>query len=936
MNRFQLLVSLFFCCSFLNAQINPYWQQRVNYNIAVALNSKDHTLDALEKISYTNNSPDTLKFIWFHLWPNAYKNDKTAFSEQLLVNGRTDFYFSEDSNRGYINKLDFKVDELNATTEAHPQHIDIIKLLLPKPLAPKQTIQIETPFHVKLPYNFSRGGHILNDYQITQWYPKPVVYDSKGWHEMPYLDQGEFYSEFGSFDVSITVSENYLVAATGDLQTTIELERLKKLGKTKLAQQPNYKIEDIVVEKKSFFPAKPVKKTKNVEVVKSKTKIIGTKTLQYHQDNVHDFAWFASKNFLVQYDTLNLNNRVIDCFSFSHKSREKTALQNIRNIKSTLKNYSRWIGEYPYNIATVVLGKQDKDDGMEYPTITYINTPNIFEETRPVISHEVGHNWFYGILASNERDHAWMDEGMNTYYDKRYKIEEARNNAKDALQINADDENLKSLSNTLIKINKNLPIDTTSIAYPKEYYGLMVYEKAGIWMQQLEQLLGKQVFDSAMKAYFQTWKFKHPYPQDFKNVIEKISGKNIDEHFPKLYSTTLKQQNKPLKTALIFPQENMNKYQFISFAPTATYNFYDGIRLGVAVHNYQLPLPKFQFLINPGLGTKSSLFNFFGRASYNIYKRKSWLQFAASYQQYTYDNFVSDAGTNFNLAITRFVPSIKLTLYKNDLRSTERTVIGFKTFYLNQENLLFGNNKISTTKTKSYINRLYISKFDNRVLYPYDVNLTIDQGEDFIRAGFTAKQFFNYSNHKGGIEARFFAGKFFYTKSKTFLQQYYTDKYQLNLSGPKGYEDYTYSDYFIGRSEFEGWRNQQIMERDGFFKARTDYLGNKVGKSDDWLMATNFNIDVPGFPTLKLFADVGTYAEAWVDNPATGRFLFDAGIQLSLFKNVLNIYAPILFSKVYRDYNKSVLVDKIFSKTISFSINLQNATMNKISRDIPL
>jgi len=158
----------------------------------------------------------------------------------------------------------------------------------------------------------------------------------------------------------------------------------------------------------------------------------------------------------------------------------------------------------------------------------------------------------------------------------------------------------------------------------------------------------------------------------------------------------------------------------------------------------------------------------------------------------------------------------------------------------------------------------------------------------------------------------------------------------LNLSGPKGYEDYTYSDYFVGRGEFEGWRNQQIMERDGFFKVRTDYLGSKIGKTDDWLMALNLNVDCPGFPAIKAFTDIGTYAEAWKDNPATGRFLFDAGLQLSLFNNAVNIYFPILNSKVFIDYNQSILTEKIFSKSISFSINLQNLHFNKLNRDIPL
>ena len=169
----------------------PYWQQEVNYTIDVKLNDSFHTLDGFAKIQYTNNSPDTLHFIWFHIWPNAYKNDKTAFSDQLLENGRKDFYFSDNSQRGYINRLDFRADGATATMEDHPQHIDIVKVILPQPLAPGKRVEITTPFHVQLPHIFSRSGHIGKSYQITQWYPKPAVYDHKGWHPMPYLDQGE-------------------------------------------------------------------------------------------------------------------------------------------------------------------------------------------------------------------------------------------------------------------------------------------------------------------------------------------------------------------------------------------------------------------------------------------------------------------------------------------------------------------------------------------------------------------------------------------------------------------------------------------------------------------------------------------------------------------------------------------------------------------------
>src|SRR5437773_2388768 len=180
--RKALLIFLSFCLLHTAyCQLN-YWQQQVNYTIDVTLNDKDHSLDAFEKLEYTNNSPDTLKFIWFHIWPNAYKNDKTAFSEQELLIGQTKFYFSDKEQRGYINRLDFKVNNVTADVEDHPLYIDVIKLILPTPLPPQQKILITTPFHVQLPFNFSRGGHDGQSYQATQWFPKPAVYDKYGWH----------------------------------------------------------------------------------------------------------------------------------------------------------------------------------------------------------------------------------------------------------------------------------------------------------------------------------------------------------------------------------------------------------------------------------------------------------------------------------------------------------------------------------------------------------------------------------------------------------------------------------------------------------------------------------------------------------------------------------------------------------------------------------
>jgi len=268
------------------------FQQQVNYKINVTLDDTNHFLHADEEIEYINYSPDDLEFIYFHLWPNAYKNNKTAFAKQKIsgsIMASTKFHYAREDDRGYIDSLDFRVNGQKVLWEYDPEHIDICKLFLNKPLKSGERITITTPFSVKLPHTFSRLGHVKQSYQISQWYPKPAVYDRYGWHPMPYLDQGEFYSEYGSFDVSITLPKNYVVGATGMLQNKEEIEWLEKksaVGSRQLANSTDSIINDLGSEKP----------TKNGDFPPSDPEM---KTLRYVQDNIHDFAWFADKRYNV-------------------------------------------------------------------------------------------------------------------------------------------------------------------------------------------------------------------------------------------------------------------------------------------------------------------------------------------------------------------------------------------------------------------------------------------------------------------------------------------------------------------------------------------------------------------------------------------------------------------------------------------------------------
>ncbi len=906
MKKLLLLTFQYFILQPVFCQPPAYWQQQVNCKITVSLNDADNTLDAFIQMQYHNNSPDTLHYIWFHLWPNAYKNDRTAFSDQLLENGRTDFYFSDEEDRGYINRLNFKVDNISANVEDHPQHQDIVKLILPQALAPGKQISIETPFHVKLPHNFSRGGHINQSYQITQWYPKPAVFDKKGWHQMPYLDQGEFYSEFGDYNVEINVPSKYIVAATGNLQTETTDGAIKKLVFT--------------------------------------------------QPNVHDFAWFADKDFIVIQDTLQLPGRVIRLKVYYLEDEKNIWKNSILYLKNAVRTKSEWIGQYPYDVVSVVDNAASTPGGMEYPTITLLRSGGSAAGLERVINHEAGHNWFYGILATNERDFPWMDEGMNTYYDRRYA--ETFYDAKEGNRFVPKEKFLKDrfpaypeklLLQAMIKIKKDQPINTVSENFSKLNYGLVAYEKTGEWMKLLETELGKETFDRVMQTYYQRWKFKHPYPEDFKTVAEEVSSKNLDAAFSLLAKKGSLQnpQKRKIKPAAIFSLKETYKYNYISIAPAVGYNFYDKLMVGAFIHNYTLPQNKFQFFTAPLYATGSKQLNGIGRAAYSLNPGSNGqkIEIAIAGEKFTGDFYTDSTNKKNYLRFSKIVPSLKYVFANKNPRSTVTKYIQWKTFFINETSLLFTRdtvhqiNVITYPVKHRYLNQLQFVLQNERVLYPYSGAFMIEQGDGFTRANFTGNYYFNYSKG-GGLAVRLFAGKFFYTGDKTFIKQYQTDAYHLNMSGAKGYEDYTYSNYFIGRNEFEKLSSQQIMIRDGAFKVRTDLLSNKIGKTDDWLTAANFTSSIPKqinplelLPfriPVKLFADIGTYAEAWKKDAPTGRFLFDAGLQVSVLKNIVNIYVPLLYSKVYSDYFKSTIIEKRFIKNISFSIDVQNISLKKL------
>lgn len=528
--KFLLLVAILLSASLKSSGQN-YWQQKVDYIITVKLNDQKHELSGFESFVYHNNSPHTLDFIYIHLWPNAYKNGKTALGKQLYEDDDQLLTFGNDSVKGGIDSLHFQVNGRDAALEIDKKNPDIGKLVLNTPLKPGEAITVTTPFHVKIPSGeISRLGHIGQSYQITQWYPKPAVFDQNGWNQMPYLTQGEFYSEYGSYDVSITLPSNYVVGATGDLQTESEIAFMDTLA----------------VHTKQHFPSLIRKKYPNDDFPPSDPE---WKTIRFTQKDVHDFAWFADKRYAVLKGEVTLPHSKRKVTTWALFTPKNAALweRAPEYIHDGTYYYSLWNGDYPYNQVTAVDGTISAGGGMEYPNVTVIGNASSPTELEIVIVHEVGHNWFYGILGSNERVHGWMDEGLNTLNEMRYMYTKYPKNTYLSKMILNGRFHFDGLSHyhsgdyfyrVIAGTGEDQPIETHSADFTGTNYAGIMYMKTGLVFNYLKEYLGDSLFDQSMQAYYREWSFKHPQPQDLRATLERVSGRDLSWLFTDLIQTT--------------------------------------------------------------------------------------------------------------------------------------------------------------------------------------------------------------------------------------------------------------------------------------------------------------------------------------------------------------------------------------------------------------
>jgi hypothetical protein len=493
-----------------------YWQNRADYQITVKLDEKNNEIKGSEVISYTNNSPDKMSFLWMNLEQNLFKSDSRGNAVVPLTGSR-------NGAQGQVFDGGQKIKSVKVISINNGKPIEIevkynvydtrMQVFLPQSLHAKGgNVKIKIEFSFIAPFEGSDRMGILETkngkiFTIAQWYPRMCVYDdSNGWNTNPYLGASEFYLEYGDFDVNITAPFNHIVVCSGELTNPTAV----------------YSVE----EQKRFAQAKLSDKTVIVrsadDVINStKTTSNSTKTWNYKIKNARDISWASSAAFILDAAKINLPSAKkalaisaypIECIGSDAWSRAT------EYTKASIEHYSKKWLEYPYPVATNVAGNEG---GMEYPGIVFCGWESKGEDLWGVTDHEFGHIWFPMIVGSNERLYAWMDEGFNTFI-----------NSLSSLEFNKGEYKPKPIDLHKDAEDYTNPINEPVLSSPDNMkeanIGLLCYSKPSSGLIILrEQVIGPERFDLALKTYIERWAYKHPTPDDFFRTMENVAGEDL-------------------------------------------------------------------------------------------------------------------------------------------------------------------------------------------------------------------------------------------------------------------------------------------------------------------------------------------------------------------------------------------------------------------------
>jgi len=496
-----------------------YWQNRADYKLTAILNEKNNEIIGTEILTYTNNSPDKISFLWLNVDQNLFEKDSRG-KAVIPVTG------SRNGDKGQIFEGGHKIKSVKVVLTQNGKAVEKeaefkitdtrMQVLLPQDLNPNGgTLKLKIEFSFVSPNFGSDRMGVLDTkngkiFTMGQWYPRMCVYDDvKGWNTLPYLGAGEFYLEYGDFDVTITAPSNHIVVCSGELLNPSEVYTAEQQKRWAAASQSD----------------KTVMIRSAEEVTNTASRPVGKSTLNWHFkiNNARDVSWASSAAFMVDAAKINLpsGKKSIAISAYPVESSGQEAWSRATEYtKSSVENYSKRWFEYPYPAATNVAGNEG---GMEYPGIVFCDWETKEDELWRVTDHEFGHGWFPMIVGSNERLFAWMDEGFNTFINS-LSIEDFNKGEYKPRRPYDMQRMAEVLTNPKLE-----PIMTAPDGMKEHNMGLLAYEKPSSGLVMLrEQVLGKERFDKAFRIYTDRWAFKHPTPDDFFRTMENVAGEDLN------------------------------------------------------------------------------------------------------------------------------------------------------------------------------------------------------------------------------------------------------------------------------------------------------------------------------------------------------------------------------------------------------------------------
>ncbi|WP_378180092.1 M1 family metallopeptidase [Aquimarina sp. SS2-1] len=494
------IVSIGFLFSFLSVSAQnsiSYWQQHVDYKMSVDMNVENYQYTGKQELIYTNNSPDSLFQVFYHLYFNAFQpgsemdiRSRNIADPDPRVMDRISKLAPEEI--GYL-----KVSSLqqNGKKVQYETAGTVLEVTLNKPIAPGEKVTFLMDFEGQVPNQIRRSGRNSKEdvaLSMTQWYPKMAEYDFEGWHADPYIAR-EFHGVWGNFDVTINIDKNYILGGSGYLQNPEEI---------------------------GYGYEKPGTKVKRKG-----------KKLSWHfiAPNVHDFTWAADPEYV--HDSVQVPDG--PTLHFLYKNKEEY-LENWKKLQpksvELMKYFSANIGKYPYDQYSIIQGG---DGGMEYAMCTLITGGRSFGSLVGVTAHEMAHAWFQHILATNEAKHEWMDEGFTSYISTLAMDEVMKQNSPNPLE--GMYQGYLQLATSGVEQPQSTHADRYNL---NGAYGASAYAKGAVFMAQLGYVIGEENLTETIKKYYEEWKFKHPTPNDFKRVAEKVSGMQLDWYLTDWTQTT--------------------------------------------------------------------------------------------------------------------------------------------------------------------------------------------------------------------------------------------------------------------------------------------------------------------------------------------------------------------------------------------------------------